>query len=75
MLFEGIKRCGATQASMITLAGPVLTVIAAWLILDETLSSVQTLGASITIMGVASLKSRWVIDFFAKAIKKRRLAI
>lgn len=62
MLFEGIKRCGATQASLITLAGPVLTMIAAWLILGETLSPVQILGAGISILGVASLKAGWVRD-------------
>ncbi|SCA57164.1 conserved membrane hypothetical protein [Candidatus Terasakiella magnetica] len=74
MLFEGIKRCGATQASLITLAGPIITVIAAWLILDETLSSLQMVGAAITIMGVASLKSTWVIDMVRKIINRPKVA-
>lgn len=62
MLFEGIKRCGATQASLISLSGPILTMIAAWLILDETLSTVQIIGAVITILGVSSLKATWALD-------------
>ncbi|WP_417819315.1 DMT family transporter [Terasakiella sp.] len=66
MLFEGIKRCGATQASLITLTGPILTVIAAWLILGETLNGVQIIGAAITIAGVASLKGSWAIEYVRK---------
>ena len=66
MLFEGIKRCGATQASLITLTGPIITVIAAWLILDETLSSLQMLGAVVTISAVASLKSSELIGYVRK---------
>lgn len=62
LLFEGIKRCGATQASLISLTGPILTMIAAWLILDETLSTVQIIGAVITIVGVSSLKATWAFD-------------
>ncbi len=75
MLFEGIKRCGATQASMITLAGPVLTVIAAWLILDETLNAIQVLGAVITISGVASLKSSWLIELVKKILPKPKAVL
>jgi len=70
MLFEGIRRCGATQASLITLSGPIMTVIAAWLILGETLNAVQILGASITILGVASLKSSWVINLLRPVLVK-----
>lgn len=62
MLFEGIKRCGATQASLITLSGPVLTVVAAWILLDEHLSALQMVGAGITIGGVALLKSGTVLQ-------------
>lgn len=74
MLFEGIKRCGATQASMITLAGPVMTVLAAWLILNETLTSIQIIGAMVTISGVASLKSSWLIGLVRKFFPRMRQA-
>lgn len=69
LLFEGIKRCGATQASLITLSGPVLTVLLAWLFLEETLTSVQILGAAITIFAVASLKSNWVFQHIRRLFK------
>lgn len=75
MLFEGIKRCGATQASLITLAGPILTMILAWLILDETLNAVQTIGAAISIAGVASLKSSWLVDLLRKLITRPKAAL
>jgi len=75
MLFEGIKRCGATQASLITLSGPILTVIAAWLILDETLTSVQIIGASITMIGVTSLKGGWMLEMLRKLITRPKEAI
>jgi drug/metabolite transporter (DMT)-like permease len=63
MLFEGIKRCGANQASLITLSGPVLTVVLAWVLLGETLGPIQLLGAAITIMAVASLKADHVFSW------------
>ncbi|MDV7340731.1 DMT family transporter [Terasakiella sp. A23] len=73
MLFEGIKRCGATQASLITLSGPILTVIAAWLILDETLSSIQIVGAVITIAGVSSLKAAWLVNSIRKIFSREKM--
>jgi len=69
LLFEGIRRCGATQASLISLTGPVMTVILAWLILGETLNTVQLMGGAITILGVASLKSGWLISAIIKLFK------
>lgn len=71
MLFEGIKRCGATQASLIALSGPIVTVLAAWLILGETLTTVQIAGAAITLLGVGSLKTHGLMD---KLIKIRSLS-
>ncbi len=55
LLFEGIRRCGAVRASLLTLSGPVVTAIAAWAILGETLSPLQIGGFAVTIAGVASL--------------------
>ncbi len=70
MLFEGIKRCGATQTSLISLSGPVITIFLAWLLLGEKLSFVQTFGAFLTIAGVASLKSAWAIEYVRKFFQK-----
>ena len=41
LLFEGIRRAGAVRASLLTLSGPVVTAVAAWAILGETLSPIQ----------------------------------
>ncbi|WP_135081174.1 DMT family transporter [Terasakiella sp. SH-1] len=74
MLFEGIKRCGATQASLITLSGPIITVLAAWAILGETLNPMQIVGALVTIVAVASLKSAWLVDKLQKVFTKPKAA-
>jgi len=55
LLFEGIRRVGAVRASLLTLSGPVVTAVAAWAILGETLSAIQIAGFAVTIGGVASL--------------------
>lgn len=55
LLFEGIRRCGAVRASLLTLSGPVVTAIGAWAILGETLSPVQIAGFAITLGSVATL--------------------
>lgn len=61
LLFEGIRRVGASQASLITLAGPVITVLAAWFLLDEVMDTVQWLGLAILVvaMGMLSGPERW----------------
>jgi drug/metabolite transporter (DMT)-like permease len=58
LLFEGIRRIGATQASLISLSGPALTFFAAWLFLGETLSPTQLAGFAVVMVGVASLKNK-----------------
>lgn len=55
LLFEGIRRCGAVRASLLTLCGPVITAAGAWAILGETLTPVQIAGFAITIVSVATL--------------------
>lgn len=55
LLFEGIRRCGAVRASLLTLSGPVVTAVAAWAILGETLGPIQVAGFAITIASVATL--------------------
>jgi drug/metabolite transporter (DMT)-like permease len=71
LLSEGIRRCGATQASLISLTGPITTVFLAWFFLDETLSGLQLIGAALTILGVASLKTGWVIEALVKFFKRK----
>ncbi len=58
LLFEGMRHVGASRASMITLLGPPITVVAAWLILDETFTIVQIAGTVIVISAVSLLKQR-----------------
>lgn len=55
LLFEGIRRCGAVRASLLALSGPVVTAVAAWAILGETLSPIQIAGFALTIASVATL--------------------
>ncbi|WP_417810092.1 DMT family transporter [Thalassospira alkalitolerans] len=57
LLYEGIRRIGATQAALISLSGPAMTFFAAWLLLDEVLTAPQTIGFAVVIVGVASIKN------------------
>ena len=52
MLYEGIKRCDASTASLITLAGPAITLLLAWWLLDEPLGWRQWAGLLILLGGV-----------------------
>jgi len=56
MMFEGIRRASASEASLIALSGPVVTVIGAYLILGERLSPVQFLGFALVVLGIGVLK-------------------
>ena len=55
LLFEGIRRCGAVNAALLTLSGPVITAVSAWAILGESLRPVQMAGFAVSLAGVASL--------------------
>ena len=59
LMAEGIKRIGANQVSMIAAIGPVLTIFFGWLILGETITFVQFVGAALVLAGVllVSLKA------------------
>ncbi|WP_430474441.1 DMT family transporter [Thalassospira lucentensis] len=57
LLYEGIRRIGATQASLISLSGPAMTFFAAWLLLGEMLTLPQLIGFAVVTIGVASLKN------------------
>lgn len=56
LLFEGIRRLGAQRAALVSLLGPVLTVIAAWAFLGETLTPMQVAGFAGVLMGIAVLE-------------------
>ncbi|HZW14583.1 MAG TPA: DMT family transporter [Noviherbaspirillum sp.] len=53
-----IRRMGAGQAAAIGTLGPVLTVFAAWVLLDEPLSVLQLAGLALVMFGVTRLKPR-----------------
>lgn len=57
LLYEGIRRVGATQASLISLSGPAMTFFAAWLFLGEVLTVPQMIGFVVVTAGVALLKN------------------
>jgi drug/metabolite transporter (DMT)-like permease len=57
MLFEGIRRMGAARAGLLTLVGPPVTVLAAWVLLGERLTATQILGSVLVLGGVAWLRS------------------
>lgn len=56
MMFEGIRRASATEASLLALSGPVITVCGAYLVLGERLSAVQFVGFALVILGIGVLK-------------------
>jgi multidrug transporter EmrE-like cation transporter len=47
---------GAGPAAAVGTLGPVLTVLAAWLLLDEPLSALQLAGLALVLFGVTRLK-------------------
>ncbi|XGW00072.1 MAG: DMT family transporter [Leptolyngbya sp. BL-A-14] len=51
----GIRMIGATTASMIGASNPALTVVLAWLTIQETLNAVQITGVAIVTLSVALL--------------------
>jgi len=51
----GIRLIGATSASMIGVSNPALTVVLAWLIIQETLTSLQVTGVGIVTLSVVLL--------------------
>lgn len=51
----GIRQIGATAASMIGASNPALTVLLAWLTIQETLNGLQLIGVAIVTLSVALL--------------------
>jgi drug/metabolite transporter (DMT)-like permease len=54
----GIQRLGAAQAAAVGTLGPVLTVIAAWALLGESLSLMQVAGLALVMLGITRLKPK-----------------
>jgi len=55
MMAEALKRIGANDASMIGSIGPVITIFLGALLLDETISVLQLLGAALVLAGIAMI--------------------
>lgn len=55
----GIRLIGATSASMIGASSPALTVVLAWLTIQETLNGLQIIGVSIATLGIALLSKKY----------------
>lgn len=53
--FAGMERLGATDASTLSTIEPVVTVVLAWLVLDERLSAAQVIGAVLVLAAVVVL--------------------
>ncbi len=58
MMAEGIRRIGTNQSSLLSSIGPVSTIALAGLILDEPITTVQVLGATLVLSGVALVTSK-----------------
>lgn len=52
LMMEGIRRLGASQASLLAMGGPVVTVGAGWLVLGESMSWIQLVGTAAVMGGV-----------------------
>lgn len=63
LLYEGIRRIGAGRASLISLAGPAITILLAWVVLGETLSWPQLAGFGLVLAGVAVLEGKLGLPF------------
>ncbi|MCX7148150.1 MAG: DMT family transporter [Rhodocyclales bacterium] len=53
-----IRRVGSGQAALVGMVGPLLTIVFAWLLLDEGFSTAQMVGVVLVIAGVAAVSRR-----------------
>jgi drug/metabolite transporter (DMT)-like permease len=53
-----IRRVGSGQAALVGMVGPLLTIVFAWLLLDEGFSAAQMIGVALVIAGVAVVSRR-----------------
>jgi drug/metabolite transporter (DMT)-like permease len=57
-LSAAIRRIGSGQAALVGMVGPLLTIVFAWLLLDEGLSTAQMAGVALVVAGVATVSRR-----------------
>jgi drug/metabolite transporter (DMT)-like permease len=53
-----IRRVGAGRSTLVGMIGPLLTILFAWLLLDEGFSSAQMLGVALVVAGIAAVSRR-----------------
>jgi len=53
-----IRRIGSGQAALVGMVGPLLTIVFAWLLLDEGFSAAQMIGVALVIGGIATVSRR-----------------
>ena len=58
LMNEAIRRVGANQVALVSTLGPVITLFLGWLVLSESMSLLQIVGAALVVGGVASVSLR-----------------
>ncbi|MCE9570381.1 MAG: EamA family transporter, partial [Rhodocyclales bacterium] len=53
-----IRRIGSGQAALVGMVGPLLTIVLAWLLLNEGFSTAQMVGVALVVAGVAAVSRR-----------------
>jgi drug/metabolite transporter (DMT)-like permease len=53
-----IRRIGSGQAALVGMVGPPLTIVFAWLLLDESFSTAQMIGATLVVVGIGAVSRR-----------------
>ena len=53
-----IRRIGSGPAALVGMFGPLLTIVFAWLLLDEGFSTAQMMGVALVIVGIATVSRR-----------------
>lgn len=53
-----IRRVGSGQVALVGMVGPLLTIVFAWLLLDEGFSTAQMVGCALVIAGIAAVSRR-----------------
>ena len=53
-----IRRIGSGQAALVGMVGPLLTIVFAWLLLDEGFSTAQMIGAALVIAGITAVSRK-----------------
>ena len=54
-LSAAIRRVGAGQVALVGMVGPPLTIVFAWMLLDEGFSTEQMIGVALVIAGIAAV--------------------